>query len=159
MTSTPHTRTARVFTFVAVLAVLILTVPGLAYAVNGAMGDGGSSAPPDWLERYAAAHPYGLSTPTVVTTGIRDGRSADTLDAARSAHSTSVSPTTSIRDGRSADTLDAATSAHNTSVVPSSGFDWSDAGIGAALGAGAMIALAFCLAVLLARRRHQTPAI
>lgn|SRR5262249_12612518 len=142
MTSTPLTRTAQTL---AVAAVLILTVPGLAFAVPSyATGDAAATAP-DWPERFAAAHPYGKGVPYVGTSVVLDGRR--------------VSRTT-IPDGRSPDTLDAVASARQIGVVSTTGFDWTDAGIGAALGAGATIALSFgLLAWLFLRRRHQTPAI
>jgi hypothetical protein len=180
MTFTPLTLTTKALALAAVAAVLILTVPGLAFAVTG--DTAGTGAPSrDWLERYAAAHPYGQGTPYIGTSVVSDGRSADTRDAAIAVHRGSANVpdvferyatahpygqgtpyigTSVIRDGRSPDTLDAVTSAHQIDVVSAGGFDWTDAGIGAALGAGAMIALSFgLLAWLFLRRRHQTPAI
>ena len=82
---------------------------------------------PDTIDAAAQAH----ATPPVVV----DGRSPDTRDAATQAHATP----TFVADGRSPDTRDAAITAHTTSapsivVVGSGGFDWTDAGIGAAGG-------------------------
>ena len=84
-------------------------------------------------------------------TQIADGRSPDTLDAAAAAHSV---PSTPI-DLRSPDTKDAAQLAHSpsTAVVVQSGsgtFDWTDAGIGAAGG----FAIALILAGLLVLAQH-----
>ena len=54
-----------------------------------------------------------------------DGRSPDTLDAASA-------PQLQVADGRSPDTLDAAASAPQPiEIVQPGGFDWADAGIGA----------------------------
>jgi hypothetical protein len=65
-----------------------------------------------------------------------DGRSPDTLDAAAAAHAKPGQPTL---DGRSPDTRDAAATAlaapaRPVVLVGRSGFDWTDAGIGAAGG-------------------------
>ena len=90
--------------------------------------------------------------------GIRDGRSPDTKDAAFLAHLDGRPPDTidaaaqahatqPVVDLRSPDTRDAAVAAHATPpasivVVSNGGFDWTDAGIGAAGG--------FAVALLLA---------
>ncbi len=71
-----------------------------------------------------------------------DGRSPDTVDAGLRAHETQANV-----DLRTPDTRDAAVAAHSTPaptivVATSSGFDWTDAGIGAAGG--------FAIAILLA---------
>ena len=73
----------------------------------------------------------GLAAQTQIT----DGRSPDTRDAAVAVHAVPATPV----DLRSPDTKDAALLAHSagpTVVVrtDSSGFDWTDAGIGAAGG-------------------------
>ncbi len=178
MLSTPLTFMTRSLALATVAAVLILTVPGLAAAIPEPAGgtanpgtrvvvsDGRSADTldaatnahyaPDWIERYAAAHPYGVGTPYVESSVVADGRSPDTLDAV----ATETVQSSSIRDGRSPDTLDAATTAHQIGAVSTGGFDWKDAGIRAAAGAGAMIALSFgLLCWLFLRRRHHTPAI
>jgi len=66
----------------------------------------------DWLERYAAMHPYGQ--------GLIDG----------------------VTDGRSPDTLDAAASPQPVLHSQPSGFDWGDAGIGAGFASGLSTLLA-----------------
>ena len=111
-------------------------------------------------------HPIGLlavvvafaALPMVAGAGVRDGRSPDTKDAAALAHFDGRSPDTvdaGLRahetqpnvDQRSPDTRDAALTAHSTPaptivIATSSGFDWTDAVIGAAGG--------FAIAILLA---------
>ncbi len=141
-------------------------------APAAAAGAGGSGAPaPDWFERYALAHPYGQDA-------VADGRSPDTRDAALAASSGSfgqgfverndrahfrgtgsVSSTPLVRDGRSPDTLDAAATAQPVELVRPTGFDWGDAGIGAALGAGALGLLGGGAALALTRRRQRVRAI
>jgi hypothetical protein len=73
---------------------------------------------------------------------VLDGRSPDTKDAAFA----SQQPGNSVVDGRSPDTMDAAAAEHvgsGTTVVvaESTGFDWADAGIGAAAGLGLAVIL------------------
>lgn len=94
--------------------------------------------------------------PATVGAGIRDGRSPDTKDAAALAHFDGRSPDTvdaGLRahetqptvDLRSPDTRDAALAAHSAPTIviaTSSGFDWTDAGVGAVGG--------FAIAILLA---------
>jgi len=98
--------------------------------------------------------------------GIRDGRSPDTKDAAYLAHFDGRSPDTidaaaqahatlPVVDLRSPDTQDAAVAAHATPpasivVVSNGGFDWTDAGIGAA--GGFAIALLLGGAIALTHR-------
>ncbi len=108
----------------------------------------------------------------LATAGVVDGRSPDTKDAASLAHAQNVTPS----DGRSPDTKDAAAIAHapqptldlrspdtrdaaiaahaapaapSVIVVGSSGFNWTDAGIGAA--GGFAIALLSAGALMLLR--------
>ena len=72
----------------------------------------------------------------IIITGARgfvDGRSADTLEAAGAVP-------LQVADGRSPDTLDAAGAPQPVAFVQPGGFDWADAGIGAAL-AAALLAL------------------
>ena len=81
-----------------------------------------------------------------------DGRSPDTIDAAAAVHATARPPAVDLR---SPDTRDAAAAAHapqtpSILTVGNGGFDWTDAGIGAA--AGFAIALLFGAAVLLSYR-------
>ncbi len=126
-------------------------------APAAAAGPGGSGAPaPDWFERYALAHPYGQDAVT-------DGRSPDTRDAAldrtRARGTGSVSSVPLRPDGRSPDTLDAAATVQPVELVQATGFDWGDAGIGAALGAGALGLLGCGAALVLTRRRQRVQAI
>jgi hypothetical protein len=106
-----------------------------------------------------------------------DGRSPDTIDAASAAHSLArFHPSTSqsrarligqgyldgslykesLPDGRSPDTKDAAAAAHvdpaPVIILGASGFDWTDAGIGAAAGFGLAIIAAAALALTRSRR-------
>jgi hypothetical protein len=151
------------------LAVVVVATAATTSTVAFA-GSSPSRAVPDWLERYAAAHPFG-STDTsdahrtsyqsnsVAT--IADGRSPDTLDAAANslqildgrspdtldaAAATDVSP---VADGRSPDTRDASLAVHAptaTMTVSRSGeFDWTDASIGAIGGFALALALAGAL--------------
>jgi len=110
-----------------------------------------------------------------------DGRSPDTIDAARAAHPQARfdpnTPQTRARligqgyvdgslyktsplDGRPSDTKDAAAAAHASSspviILGASGFDWTDAGIGAAAGFGLAIIAAAALALTRSRRALTT---
>ena len=81
-----------------------------------------------------------------------DGRSPDTMDAAAAAAATASPPAVDLR---SPDTRDAAGAAYqpqapSIAMVGASGFDWTDAGIGAA--AGFATALLLAGAFLLNRR-------
>ena len=92
-----------------------------------------------------------------------DGRSPDTKDAA-AAHAsqsrTTAAALTARVDGRSPDTQDAAAAAHATPspviIVGSTGFDWTDAGIGAATGLGLAVVLGAGLALARSRRALTT---
>ncbi len=92
-----------------------------------------------------------VALPATALAGVRDGRSPDTKDAAVAAHAPKVgygfgqsgfagraTQPPRVVDGRSPDTRDAALAAHSTPkvLVAGSGFDWTDAGIGAAGGFG-----------------------
>lgn len=131
--------------------------------LNGTGFDGRS---PDTRDAAYAAH-HTSRTPAITTTSsatrpgaatVLDGRSPDTKDAALAAHRNG-SGTYNVAigyasppldgtgfDGRSQDTKDAALAGHNpaTTVVVASagGFDWTDAGIGAAAGFGLAVMLA-----------------
>ena len=95
-----------------------------------------------------------------------DGRSPDTRDAALLVHQgrhpsgRTTSKQAIVRDGRSPDTRDAAVAARSTVapviVLGATGFDWTDAGIGAAAGIG--LAAIAAAAVALARNRQTLPA-
>jgi hypothetical protein len=92
-----------------------------------------------------------------------DGRSPDTVDAAKAAHLFAAfkpNHRSSMRDGRSPDTKDAAVAAHQAPspviIVGAQGFDWADAGIGAAAGFGLAVVAASGLA--LTRDRRALPA-
>lgn len=84
-----------------------------------------------------------------------DGRSSDTVDAAITAHE--PQPT---RDLRSPDTRDAAVVAHSVPaptivVATNAGFDWTDAGIGAAGGFAVALLLAGMLALTRSDRHDR----
>jgi hypothetical protein len=97
-----------------------------------------------------------------------DGRSPDTRDAALRAHddrfkSSSLAPSAlmasqapSLIDGRSPDTKDAAYAASNPPatvvLATAAGFDWTDAGVGAAAGFGIATIAAAGLALTRSRR-------
>jgi hypothetical protein len=126
-----------------------------------------TSQAPDIIDRYVKSHG---SQSTVVLDGrspdtldaayntqfqVSDGRSPDTLDAAQNAQGSQLQ----ILDGRSPDTIDAAQTTQPVELVSSSGFDWSDAGIGAASGAGALLLMAvFMLGLVRMVRRHNVQA-
>lgn len=91
---------------------------------------------PDWFERYAAAHPFGAGTASYSATA------PDWFERYAAHHN----PTSATLDLRSPDTQDAALAAHanvtpQVAIESTAGFDWADAGIGAAGG--------FTLALLL----------
>jgi hypothetical protein len=69
-----------------------------------------------------------------------DGRSPDTLDAAYQAR---LGSQTTIADGRSPDTVDAGVLARTqvVEITSSTGFNWSDFGIGAGVAVGALFIL------------------
>jgi hypothetical protein len=118
---------------------------------------------PDTKDAALAAHRQGrilsatkivAAWPPINAIGY-DGRSPDTKDAALAAHQNRGTEITAGStqplvagsfDGRSPDTKDAAYAAHNpaaTIVIASGGgFDWTDAGIGAAAGFGLAVMLA-----------------
>ncbi len=156
------TRLAQVLALSAIVAAFAM--PAVAAGANG--------APPDWMERYAAAHPYGVgiepvsnpsnwftrndqahfgrSDAVVHARPVTDGRSPDTLDAAAAARQAALVPA----DGRSADTLDAALDPQPMVDRVAGGFDWGDAGIGAGFGGG-LIALLGATGVLWLRRHPR----
>ena len=92
-----------------------------------------------------------------------DGRSPDTKDAAAvhaSQSRTTAAALTARVDGRSPDTQDAAAAAHATPspviIVGSTGFDWTDAGIGATAGFGLALIAASALALTRGREAPTT---
>lgn len=112
------------------------------------------TSPLDWFERYAAAHPYGQGVPdaTHARAVLTDGRSPDTRDAA-------VAAQLQVLDGRSPDTLDAAQAVQPIELVSAGRFDWSDAGIGAGMGAALILLLGSSMLLLLrVHRRHNVRA-
>jgi hypothetical protein len=181
MKSINLTRIGQTFALAAV--VLVALAPGVAvgkpmpysthpdvferYAIAHPYGEGALEQPaPDVFERYAATHPYGD------TVTILDGRSPDTLDAAdsaalqvvdgRSPDTLDAASTTALQvvDGRSPDTIDAAQAIQPIEVVQAkSSFDWSDASIGAGLGAGMILVLSVLGGALVSHRRgHRVQA-
>ncbi len=179
MTLTNHIRLGRAAMLAAIIAVFVGPNPAFGKAMPGPV--------PDAFERYVAAHPYGQgvidtsqapdaferyvrshsSTSAAPLDGrssdtrdaadtaqlqITDGRSPDTLDAARNAQ-------LEVLDGRSPDTRDAARTIQPVEIVTFGRFDWSDAGIGAAGGAGLILLLGMSM-LLLRRmvRRHNIQA-
>jgi hypothetical protein len=86
---------------------------------------------------------------------ISDGRSPDTLDAAQNAQNAQLQ----VLDGRSPDTRDAAQAIQPVEIVNSGSFHWSDAGIGAATGAGLILLLGASMLLLMRTvRRHNVQA-
>jgi len=168
------------------LAIATFTV-AVAMPAAALGSTGATKAPPDWIERYAAAQVKSFSFPPenpdwieryalahrhpVLTTMV-DGRSPDTLDAASAAQQRQQqimdgrSPDTmdaatatqqgeqQITDGRSPDTRDAAAAVQPIEIVTSGAFHWSDAGIGAGVGAG-LLALSGMLAVSISAHRRS----
>jgi len=158
MLSTQLTRTAQMLALAAVVAVLCAPAVALGGSTKVA-------ATPDWLERYANAHPYNATqTPDLIeryaaahpfgdapASTLADGRSPDTLDAAAGA-------AVKMIDGRSPDTLDAAQTVQPIEIVSAGGFDWLDAGIGAGLGAALLALLGACVIALASHRRQRVRA-
>ena len=164
MNSRLITTAALVLTLTGLTAPVVAADTGGPPPVQGSRYDGRS---PDTKDAVLAAHRASrtlLSTNSASSwpppNGIGyDGRSPDTKDAATSAHSsrtrtTAAAPAASF-DGRNPDTKDAAAAARAASapviVVGSTGFDWTDAGIGAAAGFGLAITLAASLALTRSR--------
>ena len=110
----------------------------------------GTTQAPDWIERYAAAHPYGVGVigTTQAPTVLIDGRSPDTRDAADAAR-------LQLADGRSPDTLDAAVGSKPTVTVQPGGFHWGDAGLGSIVTAMLLGFAAASLLLLTRFRRHH----
>src|SRR5262249_3266559 len=148
-----------------------------------------TSQAPDVFDRYVKSHSQGSTvvldgrspdTRDAAYTAqlqVIDGRSPDTMDAAQNAQSTQLqvldgrSPDTldaaqngqngqlQVLDGRSPDTLDAAQTVQPIEFTSSSGFSWSDAGIGAASGARLILLLGVSMfLVLWTHRRHDVQA-
>ena len=111
---------------------------------------------------YAKAATSSVGGPPLNSVGY-DGRSPDTKDAAAAAHAlttTRARATTTLAgnfDGRSPDTKDAAAAADAAPaaviVVGSTGFEWADAGIGAAAGFGLAVIAVAALALTRTRGR------
>jgi hypothetical protein len=112
---------------------------------NSAVRDSNPYGPRDGWYTYAA------SVTRSATASPADGRSPDTRDAADAAQ-------LQVVDGRSPDTLDAAQAVQPIELVSSSGFDWSDAGIGAGLGAAAITLLGASLLFVFTHRRDRVQA-
>jgi hypothetical protein len=154
----------------------VLSASGVASTRPTLNGTGFDGRSPDTKDAALAAH-QGSRTPAIATTSPAtrsgaatplDGRSPDTRDAALAAHGNSTGtynvatgyaspPLTGAGfDGRSQDTKDAALAAHNPAatvvIATADGFDWTDAGIGAAAGFG----LALMLAAGLTLTRKET---
>ena len=141
------------------------------YAAAHPFGQGvvGSTQVPDVFERYAAAHPFGQGV-VGAQLQVIDGRSPDTRDAAgtvqlqidgRSPDTVDAAGTAQLQvvDGRSPDTLDAAQAVQPIELVSFRGFDWSDAGIGAAMGAALILLMGTSMLLLLrGHRRHHVQA-
>ncbi len=162
---TPTFRTlARLLLLAAATALLALPTAAFAGTAPPHVNwQPGGPQPLDWFERYAASHSSGVldgrSADTLdAVLGAQqalqvpsDGRSADTLDAVQEAQQASLAPL----DGRSADTLDAASAPRPVVLAQPGGFDWGDAGIGAGFAGGLGIAFAAGAALLLRRHARQ----
>ena len=111
-----------------VLATVVAALAAPAVALGGS--NAGKQAP-DWFERYVAAHPYGQGV-------------------------VELAPT--VRDGRSPDTLDATQTVQPIELVSPGGFDWTDAGIGAGMGAGIITLLGVVAIALMTHRSRRVQA-
>ena len=179
MTPINHIRFVQAATLAAIVAVCL--------GPTAALGRPAPRPVPDAFERYVAVHPYGrgvidageapdiferyVKSHHALSTVVVDGRSPDTLDAADTAQrqiSDGRSPDTldaaqsvqvQVPDGRSPDTRDATETVQPVEIVTSGGFNWSDAGIGAATGGGLILLMGASLVLLLwAHRRHDVQA-
>jgi hypothetical protein len=104
---------------------------------------------PDLFERYIAAHAYGSGV-------IDTSQAPDVFERYVKSHGSMASV---VVDGRSPDTRDAARTVQPVDIVTSGGFDWSDAGIGAAIGGGLMLLMGGSMLLLLrTHRRHDVQA-
>jgi hypothetical protein len=129
MTSTYPIRIGQVLTLAAVVAALAIPAVSSAASpsIDGRSADtldaatnvriaqtGFSSPAPDWIERFAAAHPYGQTAGQTIVPS----------------------------DGRSPDTLDATAAPQPVVFTRSGGFHWGDAGIGAGFAGGLLLLVA-----------------
>ena len=158
MTSTRFIRFVRMIGLAVVASACIFATAALAQSGDGRSPDtrdaasnvnAGTTAP-DWFERYAIAHPYGAGISVNL-----DGRSADTLNAAFDARQASLIPA----DGRSPDTREAASAPRPIVLTQPTGFDWGDAGIGAAFAAGVLVLLGALAGGVAIHHRHHPHAI
>jgi len=127
-----------------------------------------SANAPDLFERYAAEHPYGrglIVTPTTLVNrppdigDVSSRVSANAPDlferyAAEHPYGRGLTVTPATLVNRPPDVTDTALALQSTSVDQSSGFNWSDWGIG--IGTGMGLALLLGIAFLMSRQlRHR----
>ena len=112
------------------------------YAAVHSYGKGGlaTTPAPDAFERYVALHTYGRGVLATTT-------AADVFERYVAAHL-----------GGESLSLDAAAVRQPVQAAQPSGFDWTDAGIGAAMGAAVFALLATSILVPLAHRRNRAQA-
>jgi hypothetical protein len=151
-----------------VQAALLAAIVTVCVVPNAALGEAMPRPVPDAFERFVAAHPYGSDiidadqAPDVFeryvkshaspSTVVVDGRSPDTRDAAQSARF-------EVMNDRSPDTGEAGATIQRVGSVTSGGFNWRDAGIGAATGGGLILLMgASTLLLLRTHRRHHVQA-
>jgi hypothetical protein len=177
---------------------LALAISLAAITVPSALAGGASRyGPPDpWAlpyltshtkasmtQRYGPLDPWALSyfaSQATPTTGLIDGRSPDTRDAAQAAQKQALVPVDGrspdtrnaaqaaqavqarllvLADGRSPDTIDAALQAHSpvVTVSLSPGFQWGDFGIGVVAALGAVFLFGLSMRLLTARQSREQP--
>jgi hypothetical protein len=158
-------RRSHILTAVAVLAMCV--VPGFAYGMPDQPVDPGRPAPPPWVDPPPEGQSYqDLRSPDARDAGqaakaqiVQDLRSPDAREAAGNYAPEQLAGT--YQDLRSPDARDAGRVSAPVQQpvveireVPSNGFDWGDAGIGAA-GILAMFSIAAGVTLLLGSRRRR----
>jgi hypothetical protein len=109
-------------------------------------------AAPDWIERYAAAHPYGKDTVNASPSSSVSPSLAQIGSDAGDASASRLLPVAATRSASARVGLPAA-------AVSADSFNWGDAGIGAMLGAIAIALLGACVFALLTHYRRSSAAI
>ncbi len=128
-----------------------------APVVDGRSPDTRDAADSVRLQVIDGRSPDTLEAAQTTQLQVTDGRSPDTLEAAQTAQ-TAQTAQLQVLDGRSPDTRDAAQTAQRVEPTSSNGFKWSDAGIGAASGAGLILLLGLSMLLLVRTRRHDVQA-
>ncbi|TMK60522.1 MAG: hypothetical protein E6G14_12160 [Actinobacteria bacterium] len=151
MTTMHPTRFAQALVLSTAVAVLVLlpTVAiggsGTGQRVTHTVHRGNSAGQTgDWFERYAKAHPYGVGVPGST-------QAPDWFERYTATHpfGKGVLGTTQAL---------AVDGTHRIEAIRPDGFDWSDAGVGAGIGAAAIALLGCSILVLLTHRRNRLQA-